>query len=182
VGHFRAFCPPRLHYFGNEGGWIKNTYAAIKEFISKPAVEPIAAAVRSPEKRSHPQKAHRLKRLEEGREQGPLQNLLLGLQLNQRNGMPSPQAKIKLNARERETVRPRRGRQKQAAPVENRQEPPGGAPHEGIRPEPRGRDASPGHELGQDRERTGRQCRDSPAGGKESAGDRIKEFIALYAT
>ena len=46
----RAFCPPRLHYFGNEGGWIKNTYAAIKEFISKPAVEPIAAAVRSPEK------------------------------------------------------------------------------------------------------------------------------------
>ena len=45
-----AVRPPRLHYFGNERGWIKNTYAAIREFISKPAVEPIAAAVRTPEK------------------------------------------------------------------------------------------------------------------------------------
>jgi hypothetical protein len=36
--------------------------------------------------------------------QSPLQNLLTGLQLNQRNGMPSPQAKIKLNAREREVA------------------------------------------------------------------------------
>jgi putative DNA-invertase from lambdoid prophage Rac len=59
---------------------------------------------------------------------------------------------------------------------------PVGRPMKIIRPRPRRRDAGPGHELGQDRARTGSQCRDSPAGGKESAGDRMKEFTALYMT
>jgi hypothetical protein len=63
--------------------------------ISKPAVEPIAAAVRCPEKPQSSRKGHRLKRVRKvGWSKSPLQNLLMGLQLNQRKRMPSPQGKI----------------------------------------------------------------------------------------